>query len=269
LTHFYCVSYYEGEVAWIPELSGGHYRIYAKAPLRDDTIDPAKVTHAPNVGYNIHSYLSFIADNYDSLPECIVFCKNNVFPRHVSERVFKSLAQRTVFTPIEAPERWERLGYPTSFRASDNGYLELNDSWYTRHYQCKYFSRFDSFYSYIFSDADPPRYIRFAPGANYVVPRANVLLRSRNFYSNLLPFVSHSSTSGESHMLERAIMAIWTSPLEESPRMSEALPALELDRLAMIAGREASKTVLKKLRYLNNKTNSLVHSLVDQFLPLR
>lgn len=77
-----------------------------------------------------------------------------------------------------------------------------------------------------------PDYLRFAPGANYLVPREHVLIRSRAFYINLKEFVAHSRNSCESHFVERSLMAIWSSGLKESASMSRVLTVQELDVLA-------------------------------------
>ena len=52
-------------------------------------------------GYNIYDYLTYIIDHYDDLPNIIVFCKGNTFPRHVSEEKFRQLVKLKCFTPIE------------------------------------------------------------------------------------------------------------------------------------------------------------------------
>ena len=228
--NFYCVSFYEGDVSWVPKLSQGAYHIYSKDEIHDAAIDRNKTTKVENVGYNIYPYMKFIIDHYDSLPEAVVFCKNNVFPRHVDRVTFEQLSSRRVFTAIESPTRW-KLKYPVSILSCDNGFMELNTSWYTRHHSKKYFSSLHGFYRFIFKEKMDPMYMRFAPGANYVVPRENILLRSKNFYSNLKRFVEHDQHSAESHMIERALFSIWSAPLEESYEMSVPISDAKLKEL--------------------------------------
>lgn len=203
-------------------VSGDCYHIYAKNKIDESSIDPKKTTVIKNVGYNIYPYMKYIVDNYDTMADVVVFCKNNVFPRHVSRATFERLTLRKVFTAIEEPCLWNNR-YPYSMLSSDNGFLEINNSWYVKFYPRKYFYSFDDFYSFIFKNVSRPRYIRFAPGANYVVPRRNILLMSRNFYCNLMKFCEHNRNAGESHMIERALFAIWSSTAEESAEMSVLL----------------------------------------------
>ena len=207
-----------------------NYVIYAKGPLPKNA--PKNSIDIPNVGYKIYSYLTYIIGNYDSLPELIVFCKNNLFERHVSREVFESVCKRQIFTPIEEPERWDKIAFPASVISNDGGFLKLNNNWYLTRYDRRFFQNFDAYYQFVFDAARRPHYQRFAPGANYVVPRNHVLNRSLNFYVNLREFVAHSQYSCESHFIERSLFTIWSSALKGSAFMSEALTPEDLERLA-------------------------------------
>ncbi len=266
--NFFCVSFYEGDLSWVPAISNGQYHIYAKNKIDDLSIDPEKTTVVENVGYNIYSYLKYIVDNYETMPDVVVFCKNNVFPRHVSRTIFERLALRKVFTAIEEPGRWD-IRYPYSMLSSDNGFLEINNSWYTKLNPQKYFHSFDDFYSFIFRDAPRPRYLRFAPGANYVVPKQNILLRSRNFYCNLMKFCEHHQSSGESHMIERALYSIWSSAAEESAAMSALITDGTLAKMStkMLEQKNSQSWVF--LRRLVQRIKTDIIRLVDACFPFR
>lgn len=227
MNNFFCISFYEGDLSWVDEIARGRHVIYSKGKV-SDSYAGLNIIDMPNVGYNIYSYLTYIIDHYESLPEIVVFCKNNVFPRHVSKNIFEDCASRKVFTPIEDPSRWGKIKFPVWLISSDGGYLELNNSWYARQFPRKYFSDYNKFYEFIFNTKVLPTYLRFAPGANYTVPRENILLRSKNFYINLKTFVGHSQFSGESHYVERSLMSIWNSTLKESDAMARILQPDEL-----------------------------------------
>ena len=266
--NFFCVSFYKGDLSWISEISDGQYHIYAKNKIDSSDIEPEKTTIVENVGYNIYPYMKYIVDNYEALPDVVVFCKNNVFDRHVSRETFENQALRKVFTPIEEPGRWD-LRYPYSMLSSDNGFLEINNSWYTKLNELKYFYSFDDFYSFIFQDAPRSRYIRFAPGANYVVPKQNILLRSRNFYRNLMKFCEYHQFSGESHMIERALYSIWTSTAEESTAMSALITDDALEKMASrIRERKCSKVNSFSRRLLQRiKTETI--RILDILFPFK
>ncbi len=264
--NFFCISFYEGDLSWVPAISSGRYHIYAKNTIAAAGIDPQKTTRVENVGYNVHPYLQYIADNYGALPEVVVFCKNNVFPRHVSRMTFERLASRKVFTGIEEPHRWTHR-YPYSTLGSDNGFLELNDSWYRNLNPRKYFHGFDDFYSFLFRGVSRPRYLRFAPGANYVVPKQNILLRSRNFYRNLMKFCEHHQFAGESHMIERALFAIWSSSAEESAVMSSLITDEVLGAMSAKMREQEDSPSRAFLRRAPRRFKTELIRLIDAFPP--
>lgn len=222
---FFCVSFYDGDASWIKNL-GHRYIVYNKSGKELSGLD--SVVNIPNVGYNISSYLKFIVDHYEALPEKIVFCKNNVFPRHVTKEIFFEACDRDVLTPINDEGSWENLSFPVSCLTNSGDFLEVNDSWYASKYKSRFFSDYDEFYKFIFQADYTPFYLSFSPGANYVVPRNNILLRSKSFYENLMTFVSHSQLSCESHFVERSLQAIWTSNIKSAVQMNSVLSTKNL-----------------------------------------
>lgn len=258
---FYCISYYDGSVSWVELLPKDQYILYAKSPLNNPHI--SNVHSRPNVGYNIDSYLTFIIDCYENLPELVIFCKNNVVGRHVSSEVFEHACASKVFTPIEDSSYWDRLKFPTSVVANDGGYLEFNNSWYSNKYPLRYFSNYNDFYKFIFDVSVIPVYLRFAPGANYVVPRENILIRSRQFYINLRKLIAHATNSCEAHYVERTLVAIWSSTLKDGEMMRRELgdvELLELERIYNMQLKSKNITMQRIKNYLFNYTSSSIFS---------
>lgn len=226
---FFCISYYEGDLSWVRKFCKNNYIIYNKSGK--DLPEKFNVINVPNVGYNIYSYLKFIIDNYNCLPDYIIFCKNNVFDRHVSYEYFKQASTRRVFTPFFDPQKHFQIKFPVSMISSCGTYLEINNSWYTKKYTSKYFSSFNNFFEFIFKLSYNIKYVSFAPGANYLVPRDNILLRSKFFYINLMVFVGHSRDSTESHYVERALTSIWSSQINTSNVMNRQLSERDIKLL--------------------------------------
>jgi len=254
---FFCISYFDGDISWVESVCNNNYVIYNKGLLPDNSLQ--NIVKVPNVGYNIFSYLCYIIDNYEKLPELIIFCKNNVFDRHVSRKLFETICERKIFTPIEEQGRWERISFPASVISSDGGFLELNNSWYVTGYDRRFFHNFDSYFNFIFDGVRRPEYLRFAPGANYLVPREHVLLRSKSFYINLREFVSHSQYSCESHFVERSLISIWSSGLIESELMSKVISIEKLDGLALDCAKYLTRdfnTVNRIRRGLMNRVSA-------------
>ncbi|MFC2970449.1 DUF3431 domain-containing protein [Acidimangrovimonas pyrenivorans] len=252
----FCISFYEGSLDLL-KYADDDFFIYFKGEenrAAHEAFADERKAWIPNTGYNLHAYLDFIIRNYEDLPDIVVFCKNSTYPRHVSEAVFARLSQRNVYTPIVDPESWEGMRFPVAVRSSAGDFLEINDSWYARGRRGRYFDDFDSFFSFIFAGAACPTYLRFGPGGNAVVPRSNILLRSRAFYQNLLSFIDNEPLALESFFIERSFDAIFCAPFEESAEMRQVLDSEALAQLAArprhpVPGHRPWRRVLTKIHY--------------------
>ena len=163
------------------------------------------------------------------MPEIIVFIKGNIIKRHVSLNFFKKVLDNKYFTSIE---EWEKNNFKkvsilrkSSFISSDGGWLELNNSWYLnkRKHPNKFFNNFNTFMNFIFKSYINPEFIRFCPGANYIIPRNNILKYDLVFYKNLKYIINYAQLSGESHILERALFSIWNSEYKVTDIMKKPL----------------------------------------------
>lgn len=266
----FCVSYYEGSLDLL-KYAGNDFFVYFKGAENRaayEAFSDTRKAWIPNTGYNLHAYLDFIVRNYENLPDIVVFCKNSTYPRHVSEAAFARLSQRSVYTPIVDPESWVGMRFPVAVLSSAGDLLEINDSWYTRNRRGRYFDSFNAFFSFVFTGAECPTYLRFGPGGNLVVPRSNILLRSRDFYRNLLSFIDYEPLAVESYFVERAFDAIFCSPYEESAEMRQVLNA---DALTQLAARpRLAAPGLKSWRHKLTKLHYAVARLSDAaFGPAR
>ena len=226
--HFFCISHFNGDISWVKNIKKENYIIYNKSGNNIDHITDNYIS-INNVGYNIYSYLKFIIDNYENLPNVTVFCKDNIFTRHLSIELFLKLINRKIFTGLEDVSL--SGDFPTNLKISDKGFVEINNSWYKFNFPRKYFSGYNEFYSYIFNDFNIPDFLRFSPGANFIVPKENILLRSKNFYKNLIKFINYSKLSCESHFLERSLNTIFNSNVQSSSSMDNQINKSELNLL--------------------------------------
>jgi hypothetical protein len=223
-SNFLVLSNYYNDLSWVPHYSD-NYIIYdqSEARIYPALLNTKKVTRSPHLGHNIRDYCSYIVDNYDKLPPVIIFATGNIFPRHISKERFNYLVNNQYFTPLEQSSRYAE-NWPWCTVSSDGGFLELNNNWYLADgstHPTKYFHTYNDFLKFIFEEPVLPRYIRFAPGANYIVARGQIVKYPKIFYKNLIQFVSHSKASipGESHIIERALFTIWSSNFKLSERI--------------------------------------------------
>ena len=248
--HFYCISYFEGAYDWIYKLDQSKYIVYNKSD--NDLPKEIKNIKVKNVGYNLFSYLEFIIQNYEDLPDSIIFCKNNIFDRHINKNLFANLIKRNIFTSLQ--EKTYLNNSFVSLRISDQGFSEINTSWYKYNYDRLFFADYNDFYRYIFNSAEIPIFLKFSPGGNYLLKKENILLRSKSFYQNLKLFISHSQYSCESHFLERSLETIWTSSLEINRKMSKRLTQEELN------------IIKKKCAIKKSKENKILEKILQTII---
>ena len=261
--HFFCISYYEGDLSWIYKLDQSKYIVYNKS----DKELPKEIKNikVKNVGYNLYSYLEFIIKNYDNLPDSIIFCKNNIFDRHLNKNLFLKLIKREIFTSLEEniSEKYDFV----SLTLSDQGFNEINTSWYKYNYDRLYFANYNDFYSFIFKGSVIPIFLKFSPGGNYLLKKENILIRPKSFYQNLKLFISHSQFSCESHFLERSLEAIWTSNLEIRNKMKTRLSQKEINFLKAKCALKKAKEI-KYLEKIKQKIIILIGKLYYKVLKL-
>ena len=261
--HFFCISYYEGDLSWIYKLDQSKYIVYNKS----DKELPKEIKNikVKNVGYNLYSYLEYIIKNYDNLPDSIIFCKNNIFDRHLNKNLFLKLIKRDIFTSLEEniSEKYDFV----SLTLSDQGFNEINTSWYKYNYDRLYFANYNDFYSFIFKGSVIPIFLKFSPGGNYLLKKENILIRPKSFYQNLKLFISHSQFSCESHFLERSLETIWTSNLEIKNKVKKRLSKKEINFLKTKCALKKAKEI-KYLEKIKQKIIILIGKLYYKVLKL-
>jgi hypothetical protein len=156
------------------------------------------------------------------LPDFTTFCKGNIFPRHISRETFERLKDVKYFTPLFDYKL--HIHNPVHKFTSDGTYSEINNNWYMHDGKpYKYFSSYNDFIQAFFKDPHLPEYITFCPGANYVVPKGNILKYPVDFYFYLRKMLLHNSHAAESHLLERALQTIWTCNFELSDTFTKLI----------------------------------------------
>lgn len=214
------------EDSWVHKYSN-NYLIYDKYHRYKESLN---IKWQRNVGQNIYDMFYFIITNYDNLPEFILFCRAALlFPKdtgtprldssgkklsngNCSEEYFLKICNNKSLTEINDffLDPW-RFNGTTNKYTEDGGYLERNDNWYFCLHPSKYYNNLDNFFNDIYDNYTSQEYIRFSPGANYIVPRSNILKYSKKFYEFLLELVSWNHINAESHMMERALYTIFSS----------------------------------------------------------
>jgi hypothetical protein len=211
------ITNYNNDLEWLVELQSFGYEkeeilIYDRSEVKKDWSHVGKVIEVPNVGENIFDICHHIVENYESLADVTLFVKGNLYPRQYTTREnFERALRYDAFAPIERihPEM-----DPHVFVSCDGGYMESNTSWYCNHHPSKYFNNYNTFLKYMFESPPIPMWVRFAPGGNYLVPKANILRRPKSFWSDIRTFVGWNAVPAEAHIVERALYTIFDANLE-------------------------------------------------------
>jgi hypothetical protein len=191
--------------------------------------DKAQIRRLENTGYSITSFCTHILENYNNLPDILILIKGNVVPRHVSHNYFERIFDNNYFTAIE---EWEyhdqnQLSLQNGYAmiSADGGWMEVNNSWYLNHpeHPTKYFRSYNEFVSFCFKNPVHPKYVRFAPGGCYIVPKFNILKYDKIFYKNIKTIVEHHTLSGETHLIERFMYTMWMCNYEVADTMKELI----------------------------------------------
>lgn len=160
-----------------------------------------------NVGANIYDYMCYIVDNYDNLPELMLFGKTNMFERHITKEEFEKVKDNKTFTPLLTQNHRTYSDNDGVVCYYENGlYYERNDFWYLREHPTKTVNSRNELIKILKLDK---KYVGFAPGGCYIVPRENILQHPKELYEKLKDYTLWNQHAGESYMIERGLYNLW------------------------------------------------------------
>lgn len=197
----YIVSRFEHNLSWIKDYTDDIV-LYdrSKIPLEGAII-------VPNIGSDIADKLQFIIDNYDNLPEIAVYIKANLFD-YLKPREFEKIKDNKTFTPILSLEHHTYM--PVCYY-KDGIYWEINNLWFTTAHPCKN----DPTELMKLLGIQRLKYVPFAPGSNYILPKETILKHPKSFYEKLRSYLDWSVYPGEAMIIERGLYTIWSGGANE------------------------------------------------------
>jgi len=203
---FFVVSAWNNDISWIKDYTND-YIIFDKS---DTLAADARIIKVPNYGYNIYDILYFICTFYNSLSELTAFLEGNPFD-HCRRDIFDKLIYREEFTPIEYYK--DTPVNPGEARYTDGSFGEVNNSWYIYMNDMKYkrrcvYASFDIFMHYYFEDYKQLEIVKFAPGAQYIVEKKQILQYPHLFWVCLMNGLDKEDPS-EAFVIERGLYYIF------------------------------------------------------------
>jgi hypothetical protein len=164
------VAKYKEDVSWVKQLNY-EYKIY------DKSLD------IPNVGREAETYLRFIIENYDGLPDYTVFLQGNPFDHSKIANVdfinksIESAGDSVIFLNTLYPE-------------DHNAFTRTRESFIA-----------------LFHCPIPPTFL-FSPGAQFIVPRKNILCRPKEFYETISKVMVENNEKTYTH--KNCLVCPWT-----------------------------------------------------------
>ena len=186
----FVVARYNEDILWTEQLDTVH--ILNKGSALPDSF-PHSVTRLPNVGREAHSFLWFIVNHYDNLPEHTVFLQGNPFEHYID---ISTLARDVVtygytknWTDTSA---WGEAAPHPAFNLRTWQNTPLGHPHLTYATWCKEMI------------GEYPGIKEVYGGGHFGVHRSRILSRSRALYEKLLTEVSYDNAPQEAHFMERA-----------------------------------------------------------------
>jgi hypothetical protein len=212
LNTFFVVSKFNEDISWLDDYTNNYVIFNKGEPIKNDY----HIMNVTNQGGNQRDICRFLCYSYDQLPRLMAFVQANPWD-HCKKEIFDKLIYNKQFTPLEyygstPANGWER-------RSPDEGYEELNNSWYieshnkTYHQTCKYKS-FDEFMNKYFSNYIHTDWLRFTPGSQYIIEKRQALYYPRNFWKSLMNELNNGIRPTEGHIIERSLWMIFQNNLE-------------------------------------------------------
>ena len=185
------------------------YLIYDRSDSKEylKDFDQSKIIYTPNIGNVDYDKLSYLVDNYDSLPDVFLWLKSNLF-KYITPEEYERVANNQHFTPLLTKnhrtyfdERGEVCYYEGDI------YYERNDNWYAPQFESKYCRSYAEF-AQMFGLPNPD-YIPFAPGGSYILTRETVHKYPRDFYAKMRDVLPHCQLPLEANFCERSYYTLW------------------------------------------------------------
>lgn len=196
------ISRYSEDLSWLKDYNFDYLILNKGSDLSDD-----KSIKVPNIGNNQRDIFQYIVENYDSLPDRMVFIQGNPFD-HCNQSKFNDLLENKQLTAIESFNEsingsWSRF---------NDGYEEINNSWYigshnSSHNQTCIWNSFDDFMNHLFTNYVRLEWIRFTPGSQYIITPNEVYNYPKSFWEYLMNIL-HKNSMTEGHIIERALWLI-------------------------------------------------------------
>jgi len=209
------VSRYNHKLSWLLDYTGNPI-VYDRSDDRSSyhIFSSWNILRVENKGSDIYDKLTWIIDTYDNLPEVAILIKANLFD-YIKPKEFDLIKDKTSFTPILTQHHKTYSDeYSEVCFYKDGMYYERNDLWYLQAHPVKNNDMQRAFdlagLLGISNILGTVKYVPFAPGSNYILPKENILKHSKEFYIKLRSYIDWDVYPGECQIIERGLYKLWS-----------------------------------------------------------
>jgi hypothetical protein len=192
-------SHFNEELSWLVNQTDFDYRIYTKNIEGCEYIDRSKIFECVNVGMEASSYISYIIDNYENLPDYVAFVHGHEESYHQNDTTL-NLIKDSFYSNLDNVK--QQTGY-NSLNRKDwrNIFADDVDDWSGNWKMIK-----DN-YNYLNIGIPIPNRLECTACAQFIVSRENILRNSINDYKNILKWLE--TTRLESALSGRLMEHLW------------------------------------------------------------
>ena len=175
------VAKYNEDIEWTKKFE--NVIIYNKGKKLDDSYN---YVNLDNVGREGHTYYKYICDNYENLPEYMIFLQGRPFDH--SPNIIKNINKYINSEDLDI-----------DFEFLSEKILECKVS------GCRYHKGIPvkKIYNELFDEREEDLKFSFGAGAQFIVSKKAVLKRSKEFYSKIVELLSHNRDPIEGYVIER------------------------------------------------------------------
>jgi nucleoside-diphosphate-sugar epimerase len=177
-TYKIIIAKYNEPMYYLQYMNHNNILIYNKGYALE--IGDIKIINRKNIGREVESFLYYIVDNYENLPDYVIFLQGDPFP-HLEN-----------ITPYNFQQKIDEL---ISSNVDDVMPLFKN-KYYENHNVCPSLKTRE-YYELFFNGQVPDKTV-FSNGCQYIVPKQNILNRPKQFYMKL-----HSMTLNTTILTEK------------------------------------------------------------------
>ena len=200
----FVVAHYNEDMSWLGR-HADHCHVYDKGGNLAANLSFKQWERLPNVGREAHTYLYHIITNYDHLADVTVFTQGSIseHPSNVYNDITQYVqdARRYGFSTkyYHHIQHWGRLSHIGKWKDElDRGVMKQANT------------TLGEFWEIIFATPHPMHAEAAAFSAVFGVSRDRVHNHPKEFYQNIIQFLSYHSNPEEGHYMERLWGAIFT-----------------------------------------------------------